>query len=552
MSDNTDDRDAPWFPENKFDWRLDVVTLLAVIGEASMAEHSQAITASALLQEPNVVDRDLRSQFKSGGETNEPHAPQAFLNASRPKRLPETKAIVTGVYSGVTLDSISFFANILIPLDLPPYAFKVIEIKHVHPSRQNSSNSKSSSGPSDGPMSFLQSIFKRNTLKAEAAEDVERSGNNPPKSAAAAESASVHSDDDDDPARGGMRRRNTLKEIMVEKGKKAANVIVAGGQNKRPAVPAQLFSPLHTLTLLSFLVSLSIVAGAIYWRDGTAILAISLISLASSIVGYASWWQPQLMSTQGAENRKLPDGDILIRTREGAFIYVKCDESVARELFSGTEECKYHVGSRSHDALMAAGTIILMLSVVLLGNCKWNSQIFIGASYIVLNGFYWGIGMLPKRWSWDLGRYEITDVTPADAKRAHEQYDARAMKPTRSHTRALSRIGTKFGGSKQSTGIATDADTIATVDGENDPGETVAKAAASPNPDSPEARACFTRTLWYAIRETRSADWAKRTAAAPRTKVWDMWLEQAHLEAQKQNRSWAAVTAKDEMMKSLG
>lgn len=49
MSDgNIDDRDAPWFPENKFDWRLDVVTLLAVIGEASMAEHSQAITASAL------------------------------------------------------------------------------------------------------------------------------------------------------------------------------------------------------------------------------------------------------------------------------------------------------------------------------------------------------------------------------------------------------------------------------------------------------------------------------------------------------------------------
>jgi hypothetical protein len=48
MSDNVDDRFAPWFPENKLEWRLDVVTLLAVIGEASMAEHSQAITASLL------------------------------------------------------------------------------------------------------------------------------------------------------------------------------------------------------------------------------------------------------------------------------------------------------------------------------------------------------------------------------------------------------------------------------------------------------------------------------------------------------------------------
>lgn len=43
-----DDTDGPWFPQKKLEWRLDVVTLLAVIGESSMTEHSQAITASAL------------------------------------------------------------------------------------------------------------------------------------------------------------------------------------------------------------------------------------------------------------------------------------------------------------------------------------------------------------------------------------------------------------------------------------------------------------------------------------------------------------------------
>jgi len=43
------DQDLPWFPGVKRDWSLDVVTLLAVIGEASMAEHAQAITASVLL-----------------------------------------------------------------------------------------------------------------------------------------------------------------------------------------------------------------------------------------------------------------------------------------------------------------------------------------------------------------------------------------------------------------------------------------------------------------------------------------------------------------------
>lgn len=46
--DPADDIDDPWFPQEKLKWRLDVVTLLAVIGEKSMEEHSQAITSSAL------------------------------------------------------------------------------------------------------------------------------------------------------------------------------------------------------------------------------------------------------------------------------------------------------------------------------------------------------------------------------------------------------------------------------------------------------------------------------------------------------------------------
>lgn len=49
MADGVDDdTHGPWFPDKKLEWRLDVVTLLAVIGESSMEEHSQAITASAL------------------------------------------------------------------------------------------------------------------------------------------------------------------------------------------------------------------------------------------------------------------------------------------------------------------------------------------------------------------------------------------------------------------------------------------------------------------------------------------------------------------------
>ncbi len=106
-----------WFPTGKSNsdgWRFDVITLLAVIGESSVAEHSQAITASVLCMLPRIIP-----------------APQAMLRANRPLRMPEVKAKMAGIYSGVVLDTVGFFANIIHPLDdLKPFAFRVLEIKH--------------------------------------------------------------------------------------------------------------------------------------------------------------------------------------------------------------------------------------------------------------------------------------------------------------------------------------------------------------------------------------------------------------------------------------
>lgn len=182
----------------------------------------------------------------------------------------------------------------------------------------------------------------------------------------------------------------------------------------------------------------------------------------------------------------------MIRTREGAFLLVKCTEEVARELYSGTEECHYHVGGRTYRLLMAFGTTLLMLSVVLFGNCTWNSQIFIGGSYIVLNGLYWGLGMIPRTYFWDLSRYQWEDVTPDDAKNAHQITD------------------------------------------EN---------------DQREGYPSFTRTLWYAIRETQRTGWVNASGAAPGTDQWKTWLKEALANAKKGNRSWNSVARKDVIVK---
>ncbi|PTB73683.1 hypothetical protein M440DRAFT_1393567 [Trichoderma longibrachiatum ATCC 18648] len=324
-----------WFPNDKPSWRLDVVTLLAVIGESAIAEHAQAITASLLCMLPRLLP-----------------APQALLKPSRPTRLPETHAKMAGVYSGTILDS-----------------------------------------------------------------------------------------------------------------------------------------PSCILSVFSFLLSVGILVAAVVWKDGVAIIAITLISLASTVVGYASSWRPILM--QRRHTNDVPSGDVMIRTREGAFVLIRCSEDVARELYSGTEECEYYVGEKAYRVFMALGTILLMVSVVLLGNCTWNSQIFIGGSYIVLNGLYWGLGMLPKTYFWDLSRYKWSDATAKDGQ---------------------------------------NADSITDKD------------------DEREGHPSFTRTLWYAIRETKAIGWVERSGAAPGTPQWQKWLNEALENAKQGNRDWEAVKRKNEIM----
>jgi hypothetical protein len=214
------------------------------------------------------------------------------------------------------------------------------------------------------------------------------------------------------------------------------------------------------------------------------------MALAGSVVCYASWWRPILMHRP--TTNRVPPGDVVIRTREGAFVLIRCTEEVARELYSGTEECKYVSSDRYYRAFMGLGMVLLMVSVVLLGNCGWNSQVLIGGSYILLNGMYWLVGLLPARSFWDLSRYEVRDVTRDDAQGADEV--------------------------------------------------TAGKHQRDGTPS-------FTRTLWFAVRETKAGAWVTRSGAMPGTELWNKWLAEAVDEAKKGNREWNAVQRKNEIMK---
>lgn len=60
----------------------------------------------------------------------------------------------------------------------------------------------------------------------------------------------------------------------------------------------------------------------------------------------------------------------------------------------------------------------------------------------------------------------------------------------------------------------------------------------------------FTRTLWYAVRETRLTSWVEKNGAAPNTPQWRMWLDEAEEAAKKGNQSWPAVSRKNAIMDS--
>ncbi|CEI69982.1 hypothetical protein FVEN_g7161 [Fusarium venenatum] len=488
------DSDSPgwkWFPNVKNNWSLDVVTLLAVIGESAMAEQTQTITASLLCLLPRLIP-----------------APQALLKPSRPSRMPETLAKMTGVYSGTTLDSVGFFATIITPLDtLQPYSFSVYEIRHTDPSQLYEADINSSPAQESWPTRSLNWVKSRRSSsyskeqqqngKEARCNRIARApridGGLPlpaqASSPAAARITTFEIPDKslyDEEAPKPITRRLTAKQKVQDM---LANPTFANTK-KRPAVPAKLFSPIHILSVFSCLLSMAIIACAVVWEDGNAILSVFFISFTSTIVGYASSWHPILMNRK--HTNQVPRGDVMIRTREGAFLLIKCTEEVARELYSGTEECHYHVGGRAYRLLMALGTTLLMLSVVLFGNCTWNSQIFIGGSYIVLNGLYWGLGMIPRSYFWDLSRYECKEVTPDDAKNAHKTTN---------------------------------------------------------DNDQREGYPSFTRTLWYAIRETQRTGWVAGSGAAPSTDQWKNWLREALANAKNGNRSWGSVARKDAIVK---
>ena len=343
-----------WFPtgrNNSQGWRLDIVSLLAVIGENSVAEHAQPLTASWLCVLPRLIP-----------------APQALLKSNRPLGLPTTSAIVVGVHSGLRVDSLNYFGDLLHNIEeVKRYEFKQFRVTW--------------------------------TEKAEK-QQVERQ------------------------QRQQEKRDRTSAKLDAEAGGQTNGTTSVKAMQEDLDGPRMIgphrFSPLRLISITSFVATWALFIWAACIKDAVACLSIFTVSFAATLGCAGQFWRPKL--AERPSTAEVPAGDVVIRTRKGGFIVVQCKEEIARELYVASEECDYYINDANlFKAMSGVGVFLFMIGVVLLGNCNWTMQAAIGVLFILLNGAYWTASLAEKRRFWDLTRFDKQDITPPHLSDGHKE-----------------------------------------------------------------------------------------------------------------------------------
>ncbi|KAE8326016.1 hypothetical protein BDV39DRAFT_193961 [Aspergillus sergii] len=166
---------------------------------------------------------------------------------------------------------------------------------------------------------------------------------------------------------------------------------------------------LNVVTILSIFMSVGLLVFAGVIHDGVALVGVGTMALSTSAASLSAWWSPELPELRKRSvGAKLPDADVVIRTRGGGFIVVRANEKVVRELYTGMDSCKYNLPDKARQAFLAMSTLLLMTSVIMFSNSSEKMQIAVGAAYFILNILYWGLALLVEPSGvWDMSRYHI-------------------------------------------------------------------------------------------------------------------------------------------------
>lgn len=242
-----------------------------------------------------------------------------------------------------------------------------------------------------------------------------------------------------------------------------------------PEVKAKTKAPLTAVAVLGCMMSMLLLALAIYWQDLPALLANLCLSFLSTLIGLGNKWRLELPK-RAKKSHHVPPGDVVIRYPKGSFLIVQCDEDVARELYFAPETINYLVSRPPIYRLISlVGTMMLMFGVISLANADNKLQVAFAGCYMALNAAYWVVAAVPAKLHWDTSLFRVEN------QRFDKHYHAEddRLVPVQRCKNEIVQHDT------------------------------------------------FTEALWKVLVVTRSIEWVRRNEAAPETSVWDQWLRDA-------------------------
>jgi len=174
-----------------------------------------------------------------------------------------------------------------------------------------------------------------------------------------------------------------------------------GSFRKAPLRP-RLFSPINIIAIFSCGLSFGLAAWAIMLGDAVALTGILVMSFTTPLLCVGMRWRPgfPIPSRNYAGS---PRGTVVVKSANGCFTVVECDEDVARLLYFHPDKIDYAVSSFTGRGLSGTvGGLTLVGSIVLFGNAVWTMKAALAVTYTVLNLCYWIAAILPLRLSWHI------------------------------------------------------------------------------------------------------------------------------------------------------
>jgi len=329
------------------------------------------------------------------------------------------------------------------------------------------------------------------------------------------------------------------------------------GMEHRPPYEVNPAGSLRALSLLGSALSVTLIALSVVYDDGWALIGTLLLSLTSTLVGFASRWKLEVK--QPPENRltKIHDSDVVIfYPRTGAFRIVRCSEFESRLYFT-SESCKSLLNDTWYRAFALSGTLTLIFGLISIGNAQTIMQVTFAATYVLLNIAYWLASAIGSHEHWvhsyDVEVQEFDLPPPALPLPPSVQDQSSATRPALISAPAsmqnsisnhcqpavsapapvLNEVSVSAKPSKRTT--FQDFDQGKDMDVEKNLRRrnttkfrsTSFQRRYTDTVTFAKGDRIFTTALWEAIALSGTSDWLLRTNIAPKNDVWDKWIRLA-------------------------